>query len=662
MKTIHTVCPRDCYSTCSLEASVDDQGKLVKLKGAGDHPVTQGFTCMRAPRDPERVYQNRVLYPQVRTGPKPGRAFERISWDDALDRVSNKISSIIDRWGPEKLLAINYAGNMGLLAEQFPQRLWKALGASETDHSICSKSGHAGLKLHYGLSYGLQPEQLLNGKAIVFWGINPVVCAPHLWALAIRARQKKGAMIIVIDPRRSETAEKADLWVAPRPGTDVALAHGVACRLIQQDRIDAQFIQKWTHGFDAYRQQVQAWTPARTADTTGVDPAAIQDLSDQYGTRRPGAIVMGIGFQKSIQGAEAVRAVSLLPALTGTHRGFFYTNGAGSFVNTPYISGQSRATPPSRVVSQVALGQAMLDGRFKLIYVWGTNPALTLPDQSALREGIVKNDVFVVVHDPHWNETAAYSDVVLPATSYLEKEDIVLPWSHFHVRKSNRVIEPLGESRDETGVMIDLAGRLNVGLNMIHESPWSALETAFADALARGDFKRLLQGEPVSLKCRPLDEYQTPSKKIELISGVAARKGFSPFPTAAVVSLEPGWYTLLNSAVREYTHTQFQEVFGPIPPAVWINPMDAAGAGLKAGSRINLTNDRGTVRARAKITDRVPVGVLWSPRQFSDENGVPFNVLCSGSPQKLGGGSVFNSTVVRIETMPEKERPESESE
>ncbi len=533
METIQTVCPRDCYSTCSLEASVDDRGRLVKLKGAVDHPVTRGFTCVRAPRDPERVYQNRILHPHIRTGPKPGRAFERVSWDEALDRVSDKIGSIIDRRGADKLLAVNYAGNMGLLTEQFPQRLWKALGASETDRSICSKSGHAGLKLHYGLGYGLQPEQLREQKLILFWGINPVVSAPHLWALATRARKENGATLVVIDPRRSETAEKADLWLAPRPGADVVLAHGIASLLIEQDLIDHQFIRNQTRGFDEYRRQVRGWTLSKTAETTGVAPAEIHHLSSQYGTRRPAAIVMGIGFQKSIQGAEAVRAVSLLPALIGLHRGFFYTNGAASFVNTRYLSGQGHATPPQVTVSQVALGRAVLDGRFELIYVWGTNPALTLPDQGAFRQGIVKNDVFMVTHEPHWNETADYSDVVLPAASYLEKEDVVLPWSHSHVRMSNRVIEPLGESRDETRVMRDLAIRLDAGSDMVNESPWRALETAFADALEGNGFERLMQGDPVSLKCRPREEYQTPSKKIELIARGATRKGASPFPAAA---------------------------------------------------------------------------------------------------------------------------------
>lgn len=649
MKTIQTVCPRDCYSTCSLEASVNDSGRLVKLKGSSEHPVTRGFTCIRSPKDPQRVYQNRILYPQMRNHPKPGRTFDRVSWDDALDRVSNRINTVLEKWGPEKLLMVNYAGNMGLLVEQFPQRLWKAIGASETDHSICSRSGHAGLGLHYGLGYGLQPEQLIDRKLIVFWGVNPMVSALHIWNLANDARKKQGTLIAVIDSRRSETAQKADIWLAPRPETDVALAFGIANCLIQRDHIDGEFIDNWTVGFDTYKKHTRKWTLEKTAEATGVPENLVEKLAHIYGKHKPSATMMGIGFQKSTQGAEAVRAVSLLPALTGHHRGFFYTNGAGTFVDTKYLNGQSLITKSPKVVSQVALSDAVLDGKFKFIYVYGTNPALTLPNQNAFRQGIVKNGVFVVVHDPHWNETADFADVVLPATSYLEKEDIVVPWSHRHARKSNRVIEPLGESKNETNVMVDLAKRLNIDSPMIHEPPWEALEKAFDGALEIGSFKDLLEGNRVCVKYRQPDEYQTLSGKIELYSERAEKKGSTPFPDFKPLKLGPDDYILLNSAVKEYTHTQFQDIFGTIPAIAWINPEDAAKNGLKADSEICLTNALGTIKVTVNITDKVPESVLWSPKQFPGKDGVPFNVLCPSTPQKLGGGSVFNSTVVRIE-------------
>ncbi len=651
MKTIQTMCPRDCYSTCSLVASVNDSGRLVGLKGSSEHPVTRGFTCIRSPKDPKRVYQNRILYPQIRTHFKPGRTFDRTSWDDALDRVTNRMKTVLEKWGPEKLLLVGYAGNMGLLVEQFPQRLFKALGASETDHSICSLSGHAGLGLHYGLSYGLQPEQLQDRKLIVFWGVNPVVSAVHFWALANEARKKKGALIAVIDSRRSESAQKADIWLAPRPGTDVALAHGIANCLIQSGHMDSDFIDNQTVGFDTYKKQTQQWTLEKTAKATGVPEHLVEKLAHIYGKHKPGATIMGIGFQKSNQGAEAVRAVSLLPTLTGLHRGFFFTNNAGTFVDKEYLNGQSLVTKSPKVVSQVALGDALLDGEFKFIYICGTNPALTLPNQTAFRRGIIKNDVFVVVHDPHWNETADFADVVLPATSYLEKDDIIVPWSHRHIRKLNRVIEPLGESKNETDVMVDLAKRLNIDSPIIHEPPWEALEKAFDGALETGSFKDLLEGNQVCLKFRHPDEYQTPSGKIELYPQRAEKKGSTPFPDFKPLKLGPGDFILLNSAVKEYTHTQFQDIFGNIPAIVWIHPKDAQKYNITDQDDLYLTNALGKIRVAAQITRNVSEGVLWSPKQSPGREGVPFNILCPSTPQKLGGGSVFNSTVVKIENI-----------
>ena len=648
MKTIQTVCPRDCYSTCSLEAKVDGNGRLVKLSGNREHPITKGFTCIRSPKEPRRIYQNRILYPQIRTAAKPGRNFTRASWTEALDTVAEQINMVLDRWGPEKLLLLHYAGNMGLLVEQFSQRIWKALGATETDHSICSLSGHAGLGLHYGLGYGLQPEELVHQNLILFWGFNPIVSAPHIWALANNARKQQGARIAVIDSRRSETAKKADLWIAPRPETDVALANGVANQLIQQNHMDGMFIDAWAIGFDTYKEQVAKWSLEKTAGATGVKEHGIEKLAQLYDEHRPSATMIGIGFQKSNQGAQAVRAVSLLPSLIGQHRGFFYGNSSGMDVDTKYLTGQSLVGKSPKVTSQVALSDAVLAGEFKFIYVYGTNPALTLPNQTAFRRGLVKNDVFMAVHDPHWNETADFADVALPATSYLEKEDIVVPWSHWHVRKSNRVIAPLGESQDEIEVMVGLAKRLNIGSEMVYEPPWKALEKAFEGALAKDAFQQLLNGNRVQMKYKPLDEYQTRSGKIEFVSESDRRKGSTDFPYFEPTQTGPDEYLLLNSAVREYTHTQFQDIFGPIPAIVWINPHDAENHGIRNNDEVFLTNRLGKINASAQITGDVPVGVLWSPRQFPGKNGVPLNTICPGTPQHLGGGSVFNSTVVRI--------------
>ena len=248
MKTIDTVCARDCYDSCFIKALVDENGRLTAVKGDDAHPLTRGFVCMRGNKDAERVYRDRVLHPNIRSSAKPGRFFERADWDSALDRVAQKLKAVLDRCGPEKVLLLRYSGNMGLLTGCFSQRLWNTIGAVQTDGALCSASGHAAINAHFGASYGLQPETLASRRLIVFWGGNPVVSAPHWWALAAKARRDNNARIVVVDTRRSESAAKADLWLAPRPESDVALAYGVARSIIEAGRHDAEFIRRWTTG------------------------------------------------------------------------------------------------------------------------------------------------------------------------------------------------------------------------------------------------------------------------------------------------------------------------------------------------------------------------------------------------------------------------------
>ena len=648
MKKVPTVCARDCYDTCFMVAEVDPEGKLVSTRGDNENQVTQGFLCPRGNKDAERVYTNRVLTPRVRIGTKAGRQFEEQSLKRTLDLAASRLEEVIEKWGPEKALLLDYAGNMGLLASEFPRRLWNALGAARTDYSVCAESGRAGLSLHYGLGYGLQPEELSSGKVVVHWGFNPAVSSPHLWSLSLKARKEAKGKIVVVDPRRSETAEQADLWVRPKPGSDVALAYGIARHLIQKRMVDEGFIRDWVHGFEAYREEAMRWIPARVQEATGLDAASVESLAAIYSEQAPRALTMGIGFQKSRQGAEAVRAISLLPALLGEHRGFFYTNAPGYSVNHAYLTGARLAGKRPPVVSQVGLSNLVERGEYKFIFVYGMNPASTLPNQQAFRRGLMREDVFVVVHETHWTETCEFADVVLPAQTYFEKEDVVIPWAHRYVRKSEKTIAPLGESVHEIDVMQELARRLDLKQEWLFEDPWKAVEKALEKSFEEGSFQDLLAGAPVKLRCRSREAYQTPSGKIEFSSSVAEARGYPSLPRQITLDLGSDQYLLLNSSDRRYTHSQFQEVYGPIPAIVRINPDDARHLGVEDNGVITLFNSLGETTARVQTTDSVPAGILWSPKQFSGLDGSPQNSLTESRPQEVGGGSVYNSTVVRI--------------
>ncbi len=643
-RLVKAQCARDCSDACYMDVEVVD-GRIVSVTGGRDNPVTSGFVCPRGMGDPRRVYsEGRVLYPRLRDGPKPGGKLMKASWDDALGEVTRRLKKTLEEHGPESVLLLDYSGNSALVTSTFATRLWSALGATHTNHSICSRSGHEALKLHYGLSYGVDAETIPEKRSITLWGHNARVSSAHQWALVMGAKAK-GAKIAVVDPRRSESAEAADLWVSPRPGTDVALAYGVARCLIEGGYVDGQFISEWTTGYDAYREEAMKWSPSRVESTTGAAWVQVEELAQLMAEGQPGSLMMGIGFQKSTQGAEAIRAVSLLPALLGQHRGFYYTNSRSRFVDDGYLSGEKQSGGGWRTVSQTGLGSLLSRGDFRFVYVVGMNPAVTLPDAAVVREGLGRGDVYVVVHDTHVTETCEYADAVLPAPTFLEKEDVSMADCHPYTRLSNRCVGPLGESRSEVWVMREMATRLGRVEPWLFEEPREALARALRDAFVDGSPGDLFRGEDLRFRERSRGEYQTPSGKVEFYS-TTAREPITPLPRQLPV--EGGDFTLLNSALPQWTHSQFRDVYGEIPLTVWVNAGDAGRLGIVDGDAVTLSNGGGEVELRASVGDRVKPGVLWSPRPLVDHRGRAQNALTSGVPQALGGGPRYNSARVKI--------------
>jgi len=644
MKTIKTVCHRDCPDTCFIDAIVKD-GIIISTKGSTENPVTQGFLCPRGMSDPKRVYsKKRVLYPQMRDS---DNEFKRVSWDEALDKVTNKLNHVLQTHGNDAVLCYDYVGNQGFLAWQYPRRLWYELGATMTNYSLCSNSGHAGIALHYGLTYGVQPEDMVHQKVLIFWGNNAKVSSSHMWALALKARKNNGALIINIDPRESETSKSSDLWISPRPGSDVALAYGVAHFLIKNKGLDHDFLESYTVGHSEYIDEVLKWTPERIEEITGVEWSQIEELGEILINNRPVVFMVGFGLQKSEQGAEASRAVTLLPALLGVHRGFHYSNAYYRNVDWSHINGQKLSKEGSKVVNQVSIGPRLASGEYKFTYIFGSNPASTLPDQAHVRSGLARKDNFVVVHDTHWSDTTAFADVVLPAPTYMEKSDVNLSDHHLHVRLSRQVIDPLEESRDEIFIMHELKKRLGIDSGWLQEDPWVALGQTLKDSFDEGSFEGLLEGGVAKLKLRPMDQYQTPSGKIEFTSSKAIEEGHSPLPYQIPLTTA-GSFTLLNSSLPKYTHSQFTDVYGPIPQIVWVNLSDAKKLEIKDDVTVRLYNELGEIYLKAVVTSKVQRGTLWAPRPTTGLKGNPLNVLVKSIPQNIGGGPIFNSTKVQI--------------
>ena len=644
LKIIKTMCARDCPDGCWLDVTVDND-TIIKVEASNENPVTNGITCPRAAGDPDRVTSmERVLYPYIRK-PIPETGYNKVEWNQALDMVTEKLKETIEKHGRESVLLLDYAGNTGFLTIGYSKRLWNAIGATMTDYTLCSASGHAGIGLHYGLRYGCQPMELEEKKNIIFWGFNAKTSSPHQWALATRARRTNHAKIIVIDPRESETAELANLWICPKPGTDVALAYGIAHYLIVNNMVDLDFIKKHTHGYEEYREEALRWTPERVQEVTGVSWEGIKEFCAML-LEKPSVFMIGIGLNKSLTGAESCRAVSLLPALLGQHRGFYYTNGTGRYIKGD-LYGSTLTDRPPKVVSMISLGERLAKGEFKFVYVVGTNPVLTLPDSNRIVEGFKRDDCFLVVHETHITETAKLADIVLPATTYLEKDDVYLSDSHPFVRLGRKTIEPMAESWDEHPLMIELAKRLNVEEPWVHVDPWLDMAKNFDAAFTDGDFNDLLHGKYLQLRHLPLDEYQTPTGRLEFTS-TSTTEEVSPLPYQYDIQIEEGELIMLNSALPQYTHTQFKDVYNEIPCTAWVNPVDAENLNLKDGEKRLIYNENGQLLVTVKITNKVPSGIIWTPRELIDTEDNIQNSLAPGTPQQIGGGPMFNTVKVRF--------------
>jgi anaerobic selenocysteine-containing dehydrogenase len=390
------------------------------------------------------------------------------------------------------------------------------------------------------------------------------------------------------------------------------------------------------------------WTPDRIEQITGVSWRHVERLGNAYGSLKPSTAMIGIGLQKCDHGADQVRAISLIPAILGLHRGFFYSIGSSFSINKSLISGRALTDNTPKIVEQVALADLVKSGSFKFIYINCMNPAITLPNQHAFREGLSQKDVFVVVHETHWTKTAQYADVVLPAPTYLEKEDLVIPWGHNYVQYSNKAVHPVTDSRSELWVMREIAKRLDLKEEWLYENAWDALEAALENAFEEGSCRTLKSGERLTLKTKPKNNYTTPTGKIEFYSSTASETGLDPMPVQSPLCIKQGNFILLTSATPQFTNSQFQEVYGAIPAVITMNPKDAEQLGIKESHLVTIKNERGRVRMKVTISDTVPEGILWSPRQSEGLEGEPQNCLMSSNPQEIGSGPRFNSTTVTV--------------
>jgi anaerobic selenocysteine-containing dehydrogenase len=691
---IKGACPHDCPDTCALDYHVRD-GKLIDVKGALLHSVTAGVLCTKVAKYPLRTYHpTRIKTPLKRVGEKGEGKFAPISWDEALTTIASKFKSIIAEHGAEAILPYSYAGNMGLLQyASMDRRFFHALGASQLDRTICSSAGAAGLAATLGSRLGTDVEAFAQSDVIILWGTNPITSNLHLWSRCQEAK-RRGATLIAIDPYKSLSAEKCHQWLAIKPGTDAALALAMMHVLIRDDLLDHDYIANYTLGFAELKTRVAEWSPVRAAAICGIEASEIEALAKLYGNTKKAAIRLNYGMQRHGGGGMAVRTVACLPALTGAWREasgglLLSTSGAypinAAYLERPDLMPRSAKDELPRMINMCELGDALAWNAaqpVKAMFVYNSNPAAVAPDGNQVLAGLARDDLFTVVHELFITDTARYADIVLPATTSPEHDDINRSYGHYDIVLNRRAINPIGESLCNTELFRRLAKVMANACPDIaaladpcfDESDESMIRASFDwshKTLAGQSFATLERDGFLRLNYPKKDgfiapfmhgAFGTPSGKCEFYSEALAKRGLDPLPTYTPpheyddVELTREFPLALNTPpARNFMNSTFaniEELAKPHgAPTLQLHPRDAAARSILDGAQVNVFNRRGRMKLAAKITDDTREGVatiLWGHwRNHPGAEGF-VNDLTSQALTDLGGGATFYDCRVEV--------------
>jgi anaerobic selenocysteine-containing dehydrogenase len=656
---------------CSLLVHVED-GRVVRVEGDPDQPFTAGFVCAKVRREPELVHSpERLRTPLRRVGPKGSGEFAPVGWAEALDEIVTRWQAIIREDGPLAILGYCYSSHQGQLNRWVPMALFHALGTTRlAAGTVCDSCAGEAWDVTVGPVGGADPEDVAHSDLIVAWGADLVTTAVHAWA-KVEAARKAGATLIVIDPRRNRTARQADWHVVPRVGTDAALALGVMHVLARDGLADREYLARETVGFDRLEREVlPRFAPAQVAAITGVPAGDVERLAHAYGRARAPHLRIGSGMSRSVQGGAAVRAVALLPGVTGAYA----RKGGGALLATTGGFGFDfgairRPSGPAatRTVNHNRIGEALLtlaDPPIRALFVAANNPAVTCPDVQAMRRGLGREDLFTVVHDPFLTETARYADLVLPATTYLETEDLYRAYGAYYVQFGARAVDPQGEAWSNLRLAQELARRLGVRDAIFSMTTDELVRVAFQGAsgpAAAIDPGTLRGAGPI--KAAPFPDgrqrFGTPSGKLEFYVESLAAAGRPPMPDWREDPEEMAdrrrWpLRLLTVPGYFQPHTAFTGNRGlrrrEGPPVCVLHPADAAARGLRAGDAVALVNDRGRVRFHLRVSDEIAPGVVLVPGQRPSGEALEgtVNVLCSTRYSDLGEGATYQSTFLDV--------------
>ena len=700
--TVLGACPHDCPDTCSMVITVEN-GRAIEVRGNPDHPFTRGGLCVKVNNYTDRVYSpNRVLYPLRRTGPKGSGQFERMSWDAALEEISTRYKQIIAEYGPQAILPYSYLGTEGLLnGLNVGDAFFNKLGASISERTFCDSGACTAYIMTLGPTSGVDPESLVHSRYIIIWASNPISTNLHLWPIIAEA-QKRGAKVVVIDPLRSRTAQKADWHIPIRPGTDAALALGMMHVIIAENRVDLDYIENYTVGYEELKERASSYTPEHVSSITGIPAEDIRKLAREYASSQPSVIRIGVAIERHRGGGQTVRALACLPALVGAWR-----KPGGGFLQMPLwafpikwevLMRPDFIQPGTRVINQYKLGQALtgelpLDPPIKAIFVYNSNPAVVSAEQDKVVRGLAREDLFTVVSEQFLTDTAQFADIVLPATTQLEQFDLMFSWGHHYLTLNQPAVAPLGEAVPNVELFQHLATqmgfeddcfRLSNEQRILEAMDWNApvLQGITLEQLKREGFVRLNLPTPDEYAPHAEGNFPTPSGKCEFAASMAAvgnfvlplfRQGSNEFQPGEPVDPIPDYLSPRESPytnpgrAKQYplnllspkSHGFLNSSYGNLPAQrrvageqhLLIHEQDATQRGIIDGQRVCIFNDRGSCEATARVSDTVMPGVVVVPmgywRKLSPSH-TTVNALNSSAFADLGNAPAFSDTLVEV--------------
>ena len=660
-----TTCPRDCYDACGV--LVERRSNRLVVRGDPSHPVSRGKLCRKCTIAYNGIIQDRkarLATPLMRSAAKGSGTFEAITWDEALDEIGIRLGTVLDDHGGAAVTNVHYTGTCGLLQYSFPLRLMRCIGATEVEpDTVCNMAGHVALGYMWGSSVlGFDPRTARDSRCIVVWGANPSATAPHAhddWL------PEAPGSVVVVDPVRTPKAKRADLHLQPFPGTDAALAFAIAHVLLHNDLVDHDFLATSTIGWSEIEPLLEVCTPAWAAQTTGVPAALIEQAARAYGAG-PSLLWIGQGVQRQLLGGNIMRAIAMLPALTGNvakpGSGFLYLNGGGTRgIDDEYLEA-THLGPELPTISHMDLAAHLEDpARSRSLLVWNMNPAASNPQQARLRRALERDDLFTIVIDLFQTDTADYADLVLPATSFLECDDLVKSYFDLSISAQVQADDAPGEALPNTEIFRRLAAALGRPEPELYESDRSVIDTLLERSVVDLTWDDLARAGTLWISDEPVIQFAerifpTPSGKIELASAAAEAAGHSrtPLPvvddrpaTGRLRLLSPASPWAMNSSFAN--EPKIRKKLGRA--TVSIHPEDARARGLTDGDTVELRSAGAGLEVGVVVTDDVLPGVAYAPKgrwpRF-DSNHANVNALVGDTKSDMGESTCVHGTEVTI--------------